>query len=245
MHQIKQSSGQLLAVDTLPGSPPGVFFCTGFHSTMMGLKADYLRTRCAELGWAFTRFDYRGHGDSDGNPETTTLKDWLEDVLLVLDTVCQGPQIIVGSSMGGWLATLATVRRPDRIEAMVGIASAPDFTEELIWQACTEQIKDHLKNGSIWQMPSHYEDTRYPISMALIQSGRELQVLNKAQLINCPVRLLHGLKDTDVPHTLSIRLLSQISSVDAQLTLVKSTDHRFSTPQDLKLIDNTLRQLRN
>ena len=210
---------------------------------MQGTKATWLEEKCKSKGWQYTRFDYRAHGQSEGSTTSSTLHDWLADTLLVLDTICIGPQILVGSSMGGWLATLAAAHRSDKVCGLLGVAAAPDFTEELIAAQLDDETRALLDQGEIWQMKSNYETGFYPITGSLLDSGRALSVLGGPIDIHCPVRLLHGTADTDVPESLSRRLLARLASKDVRLTLVKDADHRFSSPCQLELIFSTLLDL--
>lgn len=226
------------------GTEPGVLFCAGFNSSMDGLKALYLESECQRQGWQFTRFDYRGHGVSDGEFSACTLTQWYEDALAILDHICVGPQLVIGSSMGGWIATLLAVARPESVVALMTIAAAPDFTEELIWRLLEPDVQRRLLEGGVWQMPNHYDNGEpYAVRMSLIESGRAHQVLDKPVKVSCPVRLLHGSGDVEVPYSLSARLLDNLRSVDARLILVKDADHRFSAPEQLALLAATLGEL--
>ena len=209
---------------------PEVLFLGGFKSDMEGTKAKFLESVCEKRGQTYTRFDYSGHGSSSGSFTDGTIGQWLADTLLMIDEVTQGPLILVGSSMGGWLMTLAALARPERIHALLGIASAPDFTDELIWAALTDaQRKDFLSQGII-QTPSQYDDQGFPITLQLIEEGREHLVLPKPIDIHCPVHLIHGAADKDVPWMLSRRLARRIKSPDVTLTLIKNGDHRLNSP---------------
>ncbi|MBX2835788.1 MAG: alpha/beta hydrolase [Gammaproteobacteria bacterium] len=211
---------------------------------MDGNKALYLESLCRSEGWQYTRFDYSGTGNSEGEFEKYGIDHWLEDACLILDQICAGPQIVVGSSMGGWIATLLAEKRPARIVALMGIASAPDFTEELIWKGLSPDGQAQLSAGKVLERPNRYEpDSPRQLSMEFILSGRRCLVLDKSLSWDGPVRLLHGTADLDVPSSLSQRLLLQLNSHDAQLTLVKDADHRFSTDDQLKIIGEQLRQL--
>lgn len=212
---------------------------------MHGNKAVRLAQLCRSRGWQYTRFDYRGHGESTGDFAGSTIAHWLQDAQCILDHVCSDNQILVGSSMGAWIAVLLALQRPTRISGLLGIAAAPDFTTELIWDALDQQTQSVLARGETWMMTNAYDQTLpIPITPQLIDSGREHSVLQRDLAVDCPVRLLHGTADTDVPHQLSQRLLQQLQSTDAQLTLVKYADHRFSTEPLLQLIERQLEELR-
>jgi len=234
-----------LAYAHTTGTQPGVLFCGGFDSNMEGNKALYLEELCVSAGWQFTRFDYQGHGKSSGRLAEGGLSVWVEDALAVLDQVCVGPQIVVGSSMGGWIATLLSEKRPARVVALLNIAAAPDFTEQLIWNTLDTQTRKELMQGDSWTMPNRYEpNSAHTITMDFINSGRQCLVLDKPLSWKGPARLLHGTADVDVPSTLSQRLFDQLNASDAQLILVKHADHRFSNPEQLTLIGDKLLELR-
>jgi len=220
---------------------PGVLFLSGFHSTMQGNKALALEQFCQEHGMQYTRFDYTGHGESPGNIDTGTIEQWRDDALEILDSVCTGSQLLVGSSMGAWLATLVAIERSNRVSALLGIAAAPDFTHRLLEPQLSESQKQALNDGKTIALDSRYDEQNpHRFQQGLIDSGKALSVLNRSVPINCPVRLLHGTADTDVPWSLSVELLEAIQSDIAQLVLVKGADHRFSSPEQLQLITEHL-----
>jgi len=235
-----------LAFEHSEGSEPGVLFLPGFHSTMNGDKARYLEQHCQALGLQFTRFDYSGHGDSHGLFEEGSIAQWRDDALSILDKVCTGPQILIGSSMGGWLAILVALERPERIAGILGIASAPDLTDEIIVPALSAEQLQALKNGDTIEIENDYENIDpHRFRQALLDTGSQCSVLNRSLPIHCPVRLLHGLADTDIPWSLSERLLDRLESTDATLTLIKGADHRLSNDTQLKLITHALNELLN
>lgn len=231
------------------GFPPAqVLFCGGFHSTMLGQKASHLSAFCRDRGWHFTRFDYRGHGESEGNPAEFTLHDWLADTLAVLDQIKE-PTLVVGSSMGGWLASLAALRRPTQVGGLLLLAAAPDFLQELIEpELGPSQIWD-LQQDAVVLLDSDYEQP-HPITQALLDSGRDLSLLGNGlpgqptlQDLSCPVRLLHGTQDDVVPHELAIRLLQAIPHENASLTLLAQADHRLSSERCLHVMTDELSRL--
>ncbi len=222
---------------------PHVIFCGGFHSNMQGSKAQALAQFCTDNNWPFTRFDYRGHGDSDGEPHKFTLHDWLEDTLQVLDT-SDHPALVIGSSMGAWLAMLAALRRPAQVKGLLLLAAAPDFLQELVEPALTpSQIWD-LQQDQIVPLANEY-DSAFPLTKALLASGQDLSVLTGAAMetLACPVRLLHGTGDINVPYSLSIRLMDRIAHDQAQLTLLHKADHRLSDGPSLDRIQSELAEL--
>lgn len=211
---------------------------------MDGNKALYLQTLCESAGWQYTRFDYSGAGLSEGDFESYGIDSWLADACTVLDEVCTGSQIIVGSSMGGWIATLLAEQRASRVAGLLGVASAPDFTEELIWHGLEPDAQSRLISGEVLMRPNRYEpDSPRKLSMNFIESGRRCLVLDKPLLWSGPARLLHGMQDEDVPASLSQGLMQRLNGEDVQLTLVKDADHRFSKPDQLSLIGERLHEL--
>lgn len=221
---------------------PGIVFLGGFASDMSGTKATALDSFCADRGQAFLRFDYTGHGASSGRFADGTIGRWTEDALAAFDALTEGPQILVGSSMGGWIMLNVALVRPFRVAALVGIAAAPDFTEE-IWNGLDEtQRAILLAQGQIF-LPSEYSASPYPITRALIDDGRHHLRLNGPLPISCPVRLMHGMCDTDVPWRKSLAIAERLEAQDVQLTLVKDGDHRLSRDQDLDLLLRALARL--
>ena len=222
---------------------PGVVFCGGFMSDMTGTKAVALEAWAMEVGVAYTRFDYQGHGASSGRFEDGTVGTWADDALAVLDHATQGPQILVGSSMGGWIALLAALKRPGRVAGLVGVASAPDFTEDLIWDALDAQARATLLRDGAWYRPSQYFDAPKPVTLALVEEGRRHLLLRDPVRFDGPVRLLHGMADADVPWQTSLRLVGALTTADVRVTLVKDGDHRLSRDQDIALLCRTVGEL--
>lgn len=223
---------------------PSVIFLGGFMSDMEGTKAIALEHFCREKGYSFIRFDYFGHGYSSKTFTEGTISQWLENALKVIDDLTEGKQILVGSSMGGWLMLLTALKRPERIAALLGIASAPDFTEELIWQQFSPRQQQQLMEEGLVDLSSEYSDTPYPITKALIEDGRNHLLLQKDTInITVPVRLIHGKKDDDVPAAVSERLHEKLASGDKKLILVHDGDHRMSTPENITLLCKTLSEI--
>lgn len=210
---------------------------------MTGTKATFIGELCQTRGQTFTRFDYSGHGQSSGEFNQGTIGEWLSDTLSVIDEVTKGPLILVGSSMGGWLMCLAALARPERIHGLVGIASAPDFTEELIWAALTDSQRQAFLSQGIIQTPSQYENQGFPITLQLVEEGRSHLILPKPLPIKCPVHLIHGDRDRDVPAELSLRLAQQIQGSEVTLTLIKGGDHRLNTPLALGRLSSLIHEL--
>ncbi|MCB1755190.1 MAG: alpha/beta hydrolase [Gammaproteobacteria bacterium] len=233
-----------LAINKTAGQTPGILFCGGFKSSMAGSKAVALEQFALARGWAFTRFDYRGHGVSPGRFEEGTLSDWLDDTLQVLDGLT-GPQIIIGSSMGAWIALLATLRRPDRITGLLLLAAATDFLIELICERLDDAQRQTLREQGRILLPSDYDDqSPYPISRALLDDSLRHRLLDKPLAIDCPVRLIHGLRDADIPWQTSARTLECLTGKDARMLLLKNADHRLSDEASLTIVKKTLLELR-
>jgi pimeloyl-ACP methyl ester carboxylesterase len=231
-----------LAYRRVLGQGSGVIFLGGFRSDMTGTKASFLEDWARPRGRAFLRFDYTGHGASSGSFEAGTIGDWARDATDALDRLTEGPQVLVGSSMGGWIALLLARARPERVGGLVGIAAAPDFTEDAMWAAMDAGTRNRLARDGQVMAASDYE-APYPITRRLIEDGRRNLVLRSPLPLPFPVRLLHGTADTDVDVSVALRLLERAESPDLRLTLVKGADHRFSTPASLALLARTIEEL--
>jgi pimeloyl-ACP methyl ester carboxylesterase/N-acetylglutamate synthase-like GNAT family acetyltransferase len=231
-----------LAYHRLKGRSPAVLFCGGYTSDMTGTKALALERWCRTQDRAYVRFDYGGHGESDGRFADGTIGAWAADALAIVDRVTAGPLIVVGSSMGGWIMLLVALARPERVHALLGIAAAPDFTEDLLLPQATEaQRRDLARQGS-WLQPSAYGEP-YPVTAALIEGGRRHLLLRAPIAIACPVHLLHGQRDPDVPWQTSLRLADRLQSENVTIELIKAGDHRLSTEADLARITAALARL--
>jgi pimeloyl-ACP methyl ester carboxylesterase len=207
---------------------------------MTGTKALYLQEYCRGRGCAYVRFDYFGHGASSGDFALGTIGRWRDDAIAVIDSLTEGPQILVGSSMSGWIMLLAALARPERIAALVGIAGAPDFTEELLWPRLSPAHRRELDERGRAVLASEYDPEGYLYTRALIEDGRRHLLLGRPIALDIPVRLLHGMRDESVPWHLSLRLAECLRSRDVAVTLIKDGDHRLSTPGDLALLARTL-----
>ena len=227
--------GRRIAYHLTAGQGPGVVFLGGFKSNMQGTKALYLQDWAMTQGRAFLRFDYSGHGSSSGDFLDGSIGDWFEDAQAVIEGLTTGPQVLVGSSMGGWIALLLAREIPQRLSGLVGIAAAPDFTEEIRADLDDSQRADMQTNGRV-AMPSDYADSPYIITRHLLDEGRNRLVLSAPLPLPFPVRLLQGTADTDVLPATALRLLDHVSGPDISLTLVKGADHRFSTESCLGMI---------
>jgi pimeloyl-ACP methyl ester carboxylesterase len=220
---------------------PGLLWLGGFKSDMQGTKAQALDGWAARHGRAFTRFDYSGHGESGGRFADGTIGRWLAESQAVFDACCDGPQVVVGSSMGGWLALLLmralAGRAPPvaaRVAALVLIAPAVDFTEALMWKAFSSEIRREIEEKGVWERPSGYGGEPHPITRELIQDGRHHLLLGAMIETGCPVRILQGVQDPDVPWQHAVDLTARLAQDDVVLTLVKDGDHRLSRPEDLE-----------
>ena len=229
--------GLKIAAHSLDGDPPTVMFMPGFFSNMEGTKATFLEEQCRERGRAYIRFDYRGHGKSNGKFEEGTFTDWLNDALLVLDELADAPVVAVGSSMGGWIALLAALKRPDKIRGLVGIASSPDFTEDIWHRRMSDQQRKLMNEQGYIAQPSDYREEPVIITKQLLESGKKHLLLHKQLLdLDIPVTLIHGLKDQDVPWQKSKELHRLIGEDKCELILVPNGAHRLSRDEDLRLI---------
>jgi pimeloyl-ACP methyl ester carboxylesterase len=229
-----------IAVRMRKGAGPALVWLGGFMSDMGGTKAVALDQWAEAHGRACLRFDYSGHGESGGRFVDGTISRWLEESLAVFEACCEGPQIVVGSSMGGWLALLLAreLRRgPGRnasIAGLVLIAPAVDFTEALMWKRFPEEIRRRIETTGVWERPSQYSDQPYLITKGLIEDGRRHLLLGGLIETGCPVRILQGVQDPDVPFDHAVELMSRLAQDDVVLTLVKDGDHRLSRPEDIE-----------
>lgn len=217
-------------------SLPIVMFCGGFKSDMEGTKALYLEEQCKARGQGYVRFDYRGHGQSDGDFTDGTIGLWKKDAFDVLQTAAEGKVILVGSSMGGWISLLLVDEHPDRVAGLVGIAAAPDFTKGFYEEEFTEELKAKLAAQGYIELPNDYSDEPYIITKALIDDGNDQLFMERTHKFDVPVRLVQGMKDADVPWQTAHRIKNVIEG-DVEVYLVEEGDHRLSRPEDLELID--------
>lgn len=240
---LARGDGATIAYRRLDGKSPGIMFLGGYNSDMQGTKAVELERYCRAAGRAFVRFDYRGHGESGGDFADGTIGAWASDAIAVLDDCTDGPQILVGSSMGGWMMLLAALARPRKVAALVGIAAAPDFTEELMWNRFDDDIRGTLQNDGVYLQPSDYGDEPYVITRRLIEEGRDHLLLDRPIPLHCPVRLLHGMRDDAVPWMTSGRIAEKILSDDVRVFLIKDGDHRLSRDADIARLKLTVDEL--
>jgi pimeloyl-ACP methyl ester carboxylesterase len=236
-------SGDVLAYHQFTGKNPGIVFLGGFRSDMSGSKALALEAFCKEQNLSYLRFDYFAHGATGGDFSKGTIGRWTQNAVEIIEGLTDGPQLIIGSSMGGWLMLKTALAIPERVHALLGIAAAPDFTERLMWAQFQEKAKVELAENGLIYLPSEYDDP-YPIYKEFIEDGRMQQVLKNLPLnINCPVRLLHGMQDAEVPWQLSFELAEALVTKDVLVSLVKDAGHRFSEADQIKLILATVKEL--
>jgi len=240
---IQLPSNERLMYHHIHGDSPGVMFLGGFNSSMKGTKATTLESWCRDNRRAYTRFDYRGHGESDGKFEDGSIGDWLQDTLAIIDYIDHQPLVLVGSSMGAWIMLLSAIHRPNRIAGLLGIASAADFTEILFNSRMNDLEREQLVNQGYVKRQSAYDEDPYIYTKKLIEDGRDNLLLDRSIPINVPTRLIHSVDDPDVPWQVSAKILKQLTTNDAELTLLKDAGHRLSRPADLELISHKLKQL--
>lgn len=237
------STGRKLAYHKTLGQGPGVVFLGGFMSDMSGTKAVFVEDWAQSQGRSFVRFDYSGHGQSSGAFSDGCIGDWAEDALEVLSKLTEGPQVLVGSSMGGWIALLLARKMPKRVHALVGIAAAPDFTEDSMWPGLTDIQRTEILEQGQTRVPNAYDDTPYTLTRRLFEDGKTQLVLRTPLHLPFPVRLMQGTQDDAVATSVPLHLLDHADCPDMRLTLVKDADHRFSTPACLNMISATLSEL--
>ena len=234
--ELRGPDGERIAWRRVQGFGPTIVWLGGFASDMTGTKAETLAQWAMARGRDYLRFDYSGHGASGGDFKDGTITRWRADALQVLDELVQGPAVLVGSSMGGWIACLLAMARRDRIAGLVLIAPAADFTQALIWPNLTPAQQRQIQIEGVWTLPSPYEGQGVPITRALIEDGARWSILGAPIPIHCPVRVLQGGEDPDVPWRHALSLAHGIESADVVFSLIKDGDHRLSRPRDLERI---------
>lgn len=237
---IKSAEGRRLAYRKTGGKPPCVVFMGGFMSDMEGTKAAFLEGHCESRGLAYIRFDYGGHGKSGGDVREGTIGGWLGDALTVIDRVSKGPLVLIGSSLGGWIAFLAARARAKRVTGLIGLAPALDFTERLLWENLSSAKRRVLVAEGEIAVPSGYDESPYVFTRELIEEGRNHLLLTGPLALPMPVRIIHGMEDRDVPYALSLETMKHLSSPDFALELVGGAGHRLSEKGDLARLARTL-----
>jgi pimeloyl-ACP methyl ester carboxylesterase len=240
---LARSEGAAIAYRRLAGAAPGIVFLGGFRSDMTGTKALFLEDYCRRRGRAYVRFDYFAHGLSSGDFADGTISRWRDDAIAVIDSLTEGPQILIGSSMGGWIMVLAALARPQRVAALVGIAAAPDFTADLLPRRLSKAQRRELDEAGRVVLPSAYDPAGYLYTKTLIEDGDRNLVLRTSIPLSCPARLLHGIADESVPWRQSLKLAEYLQSTDVTLTLIKDGDHRMSRDKDLVRLAGVLDEL--
>ncbi len=232
-----------LAYDQTPGEGPGIVFLGGFNSTKEGTKAQHLEAWARRTGRACLRFDYSGHGASQGDFRDGTISAWVQDAAQIIEALTKGRQVIVGSSMGGWIACLLARRMPQKFAGLVTIAAAPDFTENRYWADFSDDLKWKLERDGFVEVESPYDEAPYIITKKLIEDGRKNLVLNEPLSLPFPTRILHGTSDKAIPVSTAEQLFSHATGPDIRLLLVKGADHRFSAPDCLDIITNAIDEI--
>ncbi|MDF2096764.1 alpha/beta hydrolase [Aquibaculum arenosum] len=240
---LDRGDGHRLAYRRTAGTGPGIVFLGGFKSDMTGSKALALEDWAKARGRAFLRFDYLGHGESSGGFEEGTIGRWADDAIAALDALTEGPQILIGSSMGGWIMLLAALARPERVAALVGIAPAPDFTEDLMWAEFSEEQREQLLRDGRLPLPSPYAEEPTVVTRRLVEEGRDHLLLRGGIPLTCPLRILQGRRDPDVPWPHALRLEEAYAGEDVKTVLIKDGDHRLSREEDLRVLKGVLEGL--
>ena len=241
--RLSRPDGNFVAYARTEGRAPTIAFLGGFRSDMTGTKAVALEAWAQKSGRAFLRFDYLGHGQSSGRFEDGTIGRWLDDSLAAVDTLTTGKLVLVGSSMGGWLSLLVALRRPERLSGLVLIAAAPDFTERMLLNGLSPEDRATLQREGRLERPSQYSSEPTVFTWKLIEEGRNHLVLDKKLALPCPVRLLHGQSDPDVPWEYSLQIAQHLEAPEVITTFVKGGDHRLSTPADIARLIATVEEL--
>ena len=239
---LETPQGRKIAYHKTEGLTPTVVFLGGFMSDMEGSKATYLEDWAKARRRAFLRFDYSGHGQSSGEFKDGCIGDWLDDAQAAISALTEGPLVLVGSSMGGWMSLLLCRAMPERVAGLVTIAAAPDFTEDSMWAGFDDAQKAALETDGLIYLPSDYGDP-YPITKRLIEDGRKNLVMRDQMKFGFPVRMLQGTEDTAVTRETALRLLDHMEAGDVRLSFVKGGDHSLSTLDDLTLISRSIEEV--
>ncbi len=237
---LDRADGVRIAYQKRDGDGPGVVFLGGYASDMTGTKASYLDDWCRQRNRAFLRFDYQGHGQSSGTFADGTIGLWTDDALAAFDALTEGPQIVIGSSMGGWIMLILALARPERIAGLIGIAAAPDFSQDL-WLSLDEDQRETVRRDGVIELSD--DGQPYRVTSAFFDDGRQHLMLRGSLAISCPVRLLQGMQDTAVPWSTAVTLADRLQGTDVALTVIKDGDHRLSRDRDLTRLGATIDEL--
>src|SRR5712671_5104570 len=243
VQRLPRLDGNTVAYATTAGRAPTVAFLGGFRSDMTGTKAIALESWAQRTGRAYLRFDYLGHGQSSGRFEDGTIGRWLDDSLAVIDGLTTGKLVLVGSSMGGWLSLLVARARPERLAGLVLIAAAPDFTERMLLAGLSVEDRATLERDGRFLRPSQYSPEPSVFTWKLIEEGRHHLMLDKPFALPCPVHLLHGQSDPDVPWEYSLQIAQHLEAPQVITTFIKGGDHRLSTPADIARLIATVAEV--
>ena len=243
VERLQRPDGNTVAFSRIEGRGPAVVFLGGFRSDMMGTKAVSLEAWARRTNRAFLRFDYLGHGQSSGRFEDGTIGRWLDDSLAAIDVLTAGNLVLVGSSMGGWLSLLVARARPERLAGLVLIAAAPDFTERMLLKGLSPEDRIALERDGRLERPSQYSPEPSVFTWRLIEEGRHHLLLDEPLNVPCPVRLLHGQSDPDVPWEYSLQIAKHLKAPEVIVTLIKGGDHRLSAPADIARLIATVEEL--
>lgn len=234
MAMMTRTDGETLAYTKIEpaAKQPTIVWLSGFKSDMSGSKALAVKDLCEARGWGYLAFDYFGHGESSGDFADGTISRWREDCLVALDELSDGPLILIGSSMGGWMALLSALARQERVKGLLLIAPAPDFTEKLMWAEMSDEARQAIQEDGLWMRPSDYGDP-YPITRELIEDGKTWNILDAPIELRIPVTIIQGKMDPDVPWTHALKVQDALVTPDCDLHLIKDGEHRLSRPEDI------------
>ncbi|MCC6597863.1 MAG: alpha/beta hydrolase [Alphaproteobacteria bacterium] len=222
---------------------PLLMFCGGYRSDMNGTKASHLARQCAARGQPFLRFDYSGHGTSEGRFEDGTIGEWAQDAIDMLDFIAQGPVVVAGSSMGGWIALLLAKAQPDRVRGVIGIAAAPDFTETLFAERLNDTQRHTLMTNGLLEIPGNPGEAPLLFTKKLYEEGKNNLLLDRPQSVDFPIKLIQGMQDVEVPWETSVKIQKNYRGADVDIIFIEDGDHRLSRPEDLDIIDREIRTL--